>query len=235
MAQRPVPVTDVQDLMTRFTMDAASEFLFGKCLDTLKGRLPLPGQATMGTRGSMQASDTDNPLGDFVLCKILRYLQLGPLTMSPAFDSAQLMIARRAIRGQLWPLFELFDGTCARHRRIINGFLDPLIEKARKGRGADHQSNQSKKKGKKVYPDRNSIGPEQSRTLLDELVRSIDGRYLSTGLRALDSLIITIPPDPVVVRDELLSVLLAGRDTTASLLTFILYLLSTRPGEDKIQ
>jgi cytochrome P450 len=35
--------------------------------------------------------------------------------------------------------------------------------------------------------------------------------------------------DPTVLRDETLNILLAGRDTTASTLTFCVYLLSSHP------
>ena len=78
------------------------------------------------------------------------------------------MIARRAVKGQLWPLFELFDGTCARHKNTINSFLDPLIERARKERKLNPQFE-----AKDVEKDGQNM--EQSKTLLDELVRSIDG------------------------------------------------------------
>jgi cytochrome P450 len=36
--------------------------------------------------------------------------------------------------------------------------------------------------------------------------------------------------DPTLIKDELLSVLLAGRDSTAGLLTFAFYLLSIHHG-----
>lgn len=43
---------DAQDLFARFTLDSASEFLFGDCLNTLHGSLPLAGRAKMGPKGS---------------------------------------------------------------------------------------------------------------------------------------------------------------------------------------
>ena len=36
--------------------------------------------------------------------------------------------------------------------------------------------------------------------------------------------------DPVVIRDELFNILLAGRDSVGSLLAFTIYLLSLHPG-----
>ena len=43
---------DAQDLFARFTLDSASEFLFGNCLDTLHGKLPVAGYSKMGPKGS---------------------------------------------------------------------------------------------------------------------------------------------------------------------------------------
>ena len=43
---------DAQDLFARFTLDSASEFLLGRCLDTLHGKLPIAGRAKMGPKGS---------------------------------------------------------------------------------------------------------------------------------------------------------------------------------------
>jgi hypothetical protein len=60
-----IPVIDLQDLMARFTMDSASEFMFGKCLETLKGRRPQPGTAKLGIKGSAYASGEEDQFGDF--------------------------------------------------------------------------------------------------------------------------------------------------------------------------
>ncbi|TFY81269.1 hypothetical protein EWM64_g2745 [Hericium alpestre] len=43
---------DAQDLFARFTLDSASEFLFGNCLHTLQGALPVAGKAKLGPKGS---------------------------------------------------------------------------------------------------------------------------------------------------------------------------------------
>jgi hypothetical protein len=69
ISRRDVPVLDVQDLLQRFTMDSASEFLFGKCLDTLKGHMPVAGQAKLGMRGSAHANATEDSFGDFATGK----------------------------------------------------------------------------------------------------------------------------------------------------------------------
>jgi hypothetical protein len=43
---------NAQDLFSRFTLDTASEFLFGNCLNTLDGDLPAARQAKVGPKGS---------------------------------------------------------------------------------------------------------------------------------------------------------------------------------------
>jgi hypothetical protein len=78
------------------------------------------------------------------------------------------MVATRMTRGHLWPLFELFDGTCTRYKNTIHNSLDSLIETSRKERGLYPQF------GAKDI-EKNSLNMEQSKTLLDELTRSIDG------------------------------------------------------------
>lgn len=52
---------DAQDLFARFTLDSASEFLFGNCLNTLSGSLPIAGRAKMGPKGS----SIDDEFGTF--------------------------------------------------------------------------------------------------------------------------------------------------------------------------
>ncbi|CAG8700016.1 15178_t:CDS:2, partial [Acaulospora colombiana] len=158
-ARKDVPVLDIQDLLARFTMDSASEFLFGKCLDTLKGRMPVAGQAKLGTRGSAHANATEDSFGDF----------------ATAFEKAQMVLSNRAVRAQ-------------------------------KKQAGESESND-------VEVD---LTGEEPTTLLGELVTSIN--------------------DPIVVRNELLNILLAGRDTTAALLTFVIYMLSQHPDvEEKLR
>lgn len=101
---------EVQDLFSRFALDAASEFLFGENLDTLSASLPEPYKTPMGPKGSA----TTDTWGDF----------------ASAFDEAQMNITKRARIGYLWPLLELFEDRNSRHAKVINEWLDPLVKKA---------------------------------------------------------------------------------------------------------
>ena len=100
---------DVQDLYARFTLDTASEFLFGRNLDTLSGRLPVPGKAVMSAKGSA----TEDEFGSF----------------AQAFEDVQTIILNRIRQGHFWPLMELLHDSTSPHMKIIHEWLDPLVER----------------------------------------------------------------------------------------------------------
>ncbi|RDB21763.1 hypothetical protein Hypma_011093 [Hypsizygus marmoreus] len=167
--------SEAQDLFARFTIDAASEFLFGKNLDTLSGLLPIPGKTAMGPKGSA----TEDAWGSF----------------SGAFEMAQQIVTTRARIGYLWPLFELFGDKTEPYVKIIQQWLDPLVKQALEDR------QQTEKAGVT-----NAIA---DKTFLQHLVDSTE--------------------DPILIRDQLLSMLLAARDTTACLLTYVTYFMAIHP------
>lgn len=101
---------DAQDLYARFSLDAASEFLFGERLDTLHGSLPVAGEAKLGTKGTA----TDDAFGAFV----------------KAFEASQSIITTRAIRGYFWPIRELLRDEAEPHAEIISKFLEPIVQRA---------------------------------------------------------------------------------------------------------
>ncbi|KAJ6460723.1 cytochrome P450 [Mycena vulgaris] len=138
---------DFQDLAGRFTMDAATAFLFGSCVDSLAAPLPYPasGPSPFSAPASPAHSDVFTAAGD----------------------------ATRA------PM------------RVVDAYLEPIIAATvRKGAAG---------KEKDAAPE----------TLLDELLNLIS--------------------DPKVLKDEMLNILLAGRDTTMSVLTTVVYFLSVYP------
>ncbi|KAI6015338.1 cytochrome P450 monooxygenase CYP63 [Pisolithus orientalis] len=100
---------DVQDLYARFTIDAASEFLFGKNLDTLSGSLPRPSSSSPFERGSV----TDDAWGTF----------------TRAFETLQRINTLRARTGLIWPLFELFDDKTVPYVDTVRQWIDPLVKR----------------------------------------------------------------------------------------------------------
>lgn len=105
---------DAQDLYARFTLDSASEFLFGNNLNTLSLSLPEPGNATMGPKGSA----TTDEFGSF----------------AQAFELAQCVITQRARLGYFWPVAELKENKIKHAAQVTKKWLDPLVKQALEGK-----------------------------------------------------------------------------------------------------
>ncbi|KAF8811334.1 cytochrome P450 monooxygenase CYP63 [Phlegmacium glaucopus] len=165
---------EAQDLYCRFTLDAASEFLFGKNLDTLSASLPVPGTA-MGPKGSA----TQDTWGSF----------------TRAFELAEQNVTNRGRLGSIWPLFELLKDKNEEHSKVIRAWLDPLVQDAL----------EDKQRLEKM----GVVSPIADKSFMQHLADSTN--------------------DPVLIRDQLLNMLLASRDTTACVLTFITYFLAIHP------
>ena len=97
--------------------------------------------------------------------------------------------------GSNWPLFELFGDPSKGPTRVIDSFVNPLVNIAI--RGYDPQAD------------------VKDRTFLDHLLHSSKGTRNNIDLKE--------------VRDELLNILFAARDTMTSLFTWITYIFATHP------
>ena len=98
---------DVQDVLFRFTLDTATEFLFGQDVESLTAGLPYPSTHKGHTRRT-------HPSDEFAL----------------AFDRAQEYVFPRGLYGRLWPLAEFWKDTVAVERNLTDKFISPLIEAA---------------------------------------------------------------------------------------------------------
>ncbi|KAI0919820.1 hypothetical protein AcW1_003029 [Taiwanofungus camphoratus] len=171
---------EVQDLFARFTLDAASEFLFGQNVDTLSGQLPVAGRARMSAKGSA----TDDEFGSFV----------------QSFEAVQDVNLQRARRGYFWPVYELLQrDPTLQHMDVIRRWLDPLVERVLENKDNMHKA------GLKSSVDQN--------TFLEYLADNTEDRKM--------------------IQDQLLNILLASRDTTSCLLTYITYFLAIHPNVAK--
>ncbi|KAJ6482845.1 cytochrome P450 [Mycena vitilis] len=170
---------DFQDLISRFTMDAATEFLFGTCVNSLSTVLPYPYNASPGTPALPRQQGND---------------------FSTAYGEAMLQIAFRERVGWSWPLLEIFTDRTAKPMETVAGFIDPIIHNAVK-----------RKKLKAKVQDMEFEGSDSgdSDTLLDELLKTTT--------------------NPKLLRDEILNILLAGRDGTRHGLTMAIYFLAMYP------
>ncbi|CAE6448865.1 unnamed protein product [Rhizoctonia solani] len=154
---------DFQDLVSKFTMDSASEFLFGINVRSLEQPLPLP-----------------------------HMTEIEGNKFSEAFMSIQAQVVVRFSYGALWPYMEFFSDRTRKDMRVIDAFIQPILE------------TKLRLKEKDGLEDN-----EERETLIDHLVRLTD--------------------DEKLIKDELLNIMVAGRDTTASTLTFACYMLATNP------
>ncbi|KAF5357481.1 hypothetical protein D9758_012522 [Tetrapyrgos nigripes] len=173
-----VPV-DFQDAVARFTLDSATEFLFGKAVNSLDAGLPYPASHSKTT-----ATITTNDFFNHASTKFVTALSEG-----------QEVISRRGVLGRYWRFSEFWQDKAAEHRKSVEEFVLPILEDALEN-----------KKDEVVSGEVKEIGDE---TFLEHLVR--------------------FTKDKKVVMDELLNILLAARDTTASLITFSVYVLAQRP------
>ncbi|KAH9931765.1 cytochrome P450 monooxygenase pc-3 [Amylocystis lapponica] len=168
---------DFQDLISRFTLDSATEFLFGYCVHSLSAPLPYPHNAASPVMSDSELNTEGNVFSD-------------------AFSAAQEAVSARGNLGWFWPLKEIFETSTDKYMAIVDKVLDPILQAAL-------QKKEERMLGEK---DQEEADDE---TLLDHLVR--------------------FTSDRTVLHDETLNILLAGRDTTMTTLTFAIYLLSLHP------
>lgn len=100
---------DFQDLISRFTLDSATEFLFGSCVHSLNSSLPYP-------RG------------------LIPYTEMKELSPSErfayAFGKVQQIVAERPRLGWVWPLKEIFKTSTDEYMEIVDGFIEPILKDA---------------------------------------------------------------------------------------------------------
>ncbi len=98
--------------MCRFTMDCATEFLFGSCVNTLTATLPYPQSISIVPAESNEARSLE--ANDF----------------SKAFFEAQQILSSRLREGWLWPLFEIRRDKTDTPMKVVRGFVEPIIQAA---------------------------------------------------------------------------------------------------------
>jgi len=98
---------NVQDVLFRFTIDTATEFLFGKDVESLSGDLPYPSTYK-------KSSTHTHPSDQFAF----------------AFNRVQENIFPRVFYGKLWALVEFWEDVVATDMKIVWKSIDPLIQAA---------------------------------------------------------------------------------------------------------
>ncbi|KIL58254.1 hypothetical protein M378DRAFT_170840 [Amanita muscaria Koide BX008] len=137
---------DFQDLMSRFTLDTATEFLFGTCVHSLSAGLPYPHNiVSTTTRGAGSTVTTSSK------------------AFSDAFLDALRVISDRQRYGWAWPLREILGDHTRKPMKIVDGYIQPIIKEAL----AKKRAEKMDEKGREGTSDH----LEEGETLLDHLVQ----------------------------------------------------------------
>ncbi|EKM60409.1 uncharacterized protein PHACADRAFT_83524 [Phanerochaete carnosa HHB-10118-sp] len=101
---------DWQDLVSRFTLDSATEFLFGKDVRSLSAPLPYPPTSPQ----AQHDTSASHPANRF----------------ARAFLEAQLASAKRSRYTTAWPLWEFWKSKVDGHIEVMEEFIQPLLHDA---------------------------------------------------------------------------------------------------------
>lgn len=95
-------------MVSRFTLDSATDFLFGKDICSLSAGLPYPSYSPLSESASVHPSNV----------------------FASAFSTAQSITALRSRYGMHWPLFEFWKDSVKEHMDIIHDTLNPILTEA---------------------------------------------------------------------------------------------------------
>ena len=145
---------DFQDAVARFTLDSATEFLFGACVNSVEAGLPYPENHRLYNTSAL-AKDISLPE-----------------RFARAFADAQWDIARRIQFGGVWPLTEITGDKTKGSMEIVNAYLNPILAEAVRRKRAYLAE-------RKIQSDLSGYRREELKeeeTLLDSLVKQTDGK-----------------------------------------------------------
>ncbi|KAI0350150.1 cytochrome P450 [Trametes cingulata] len=154
-----VPI-DWQDVVSRFTMDSATEFLFGKDVRSLDAPLPYPSTFSAQTPFASAVGDAGSPATtEEAVHPADRFVR--------AFQDA---LEATSIRGrflQSWPLFEFWGDRVKQYLKAVDEFIDPIVENALRRKAERVGAGEvDEKEGKENVRD--------DETLLEHLVKFTD-------------------------------------------------------------
>ncbi|CAE6505159.1 unnamed protein product [Rhizoctonia solani] len=127
-------------------------------------------------------------------------------SFAAAFGSAQDLLVNRLALADLWSWMELFWNRTEEEMKVIDAYVMPILKRKLEER----RTWRVDPKPKATSEDTNAnVLEEAGDTLLDHLVQFTD--------------------DISVIKDELINILVAARDTTAATLSFAVYILAENP------
>jgi hypothetical protein len=187
---------DVQDLLQRFTLDSAALFLWGHALNTLDLPLTQPGRVILGPKGSAPAdggSEWD--------------------VFTNAFESVAVLITRRGVQGDTWPLLELFKDKTEEPIQVIMDWLEPLVRRA---------LDRKTKRMEAIWGDAKVSSRDDETVFLDYLADQSDGTNSSPPPFSSWTVVEPRVVDVEHIRYELITFLIASRETVSAQTLMIL-------------
>ena len=136
-------------MVSRFTIDSATEFLFGNDIRTLSAGLPYPASSPLANSDAF----VNHPSNKF----------------ASAFVEGQDSSLRRTGYGQNWPLLEFWKDKVKPSRKVVDQFIEPVLAEALAKRTQGTI-------GDKAYPDGAKADLEGD-TLLNYLTSQTQGFF----------------------------------------------------------
>lgn len=136
-------------MISRFTLDSATEFLFGKDVCSLSAGLVYPPDSPLATNIAFQ----NHPANQF----------------AHAFLEAQSATSYRGRFGRPWRLFEFWSDRVKKHMHVCHEFIDPILKEALSKKKASKEAG--------LIPEKSAKEREvlEGETLLDHLVNYTEG------------------------------------------------------------
>ncbi|EIW81950.1 cytochrome P450 [Coniophora puteana RWD-64-598 SS2] len=141
---------DFQDMVHRFTLDSATEFLFGKDVRSLSAGLIYPPNSPLAVTSTAK----NHPANVF----------------ADAFMESQIATGQRFFWAGAWRLREFWTDKVAQKSAIVNQFFEPVVE------AALERKRERQAKGLDQGQDKAEVDEED--TLLDHLVKVTDDKKL---------------------------------------------------------
>lgn len=142
---------DFQDIVSRFTMDSATDFLFGVDVHSLSSPLPLPGSSPA------TISETNRFTAAFI-------------------RSLEAVATRVRWRGKGWQVNEFWKDKTTEDMKVLYEFIEPILDGALKEKAAKRERDEKVN----VTTDEGAEGlAEVKETLLAHLVSVTDGERMA--------------------------------------------------------
>jgi hypothetical protein len=134
-------------MVSRFTIDSATEFLFGNDIRTLSAGLPYPASSPFAN----SAAFMNHPSNKF----------------ASSFIAGQTLSVIRTSYGPSWPLVEFWKDEVKPHRKLVDQFIEPVLAEALAKRARATVESETPTDGEKVDPE--------EETLLNHLIKHTQG------------------------------------------------------------